>query len=185
MAYAARGCRHALLLLLLLQLRSVAPYETSVPPADPEEEEKGLQANAPKGGSKPRVPAGHHAADYCRACLHVVNELSESLLPELEKLTAKVEDVPKSQRYRRAAHFGNVDEKAEQQLERACSQMVVETSPVLKRSCTHIIEEHSETLVAAIAGAMALACARYARCPLKRMLVDPGVIPRRVPSMQR
>jgi uncharacterized membrane protein YfcA len=40
-------------------------------------------------------------------------------------------------------------------------------------------------IVAAIAGAMAFACARYARCPLKRMLVDPGVIPRRVPSMQR
>jgi len=40
-------------------------------------------------------------------------------------------------------------------------------------------------IVAAIAGAMAFACARYARCPLKRMLVDPGVIPRRVPSLQR
>ena len=40
-------------------------------------------------------------------------------------------------------------------------------------------------IVAAIAGAMAFACARYARCPLKRMLVDPGVIPRRVPSEQR
>jgi uncharacterized membrane protein YfcA len=41
------------------------------------------------------------------------------------------------------------------------------------------------TIVAAIAGGMAFACARYARCPLKRMLVDPGVIPRRVPSTQR
>ena len=40
-------------------------------------------------------------------------------------------------------------------------------------------------IVAAIAGAIAFACARYARCPLKRMLVDPGVIPRRVPSTQR
>ena len=40
-------------------------------------------------------------------------------------------------------------------------------------------------IVAAIAGAMAFACARYARCPLKRMLVDPGAIPRRVPSEQR
>ena len=40
-------------------------------------------------------------------------------------------------------------------------------------------------IVAAIAGAMAFACARYARCPLKRILVDPGVIPRRVPSVQR
>ena len=40
-------------------------------------------------------------------------------------------------------------------------------------------------IVAAIAGAMAFACARYQRCPLKRILFDAGVIPRRVPSMQR
>ena len=40
-------------------------------------------------------------------------------------------------------------------------------------------------IVAAIAGAMSFACARYERCPLKRMLVDPGVIPRRVLSGQR
>jgi uncharacterized protein len=40
-------------------------------------------------------------------------------------------------------------------------------------------------IVAAIAGAMAFACARYQRCPLKWMLVDPGAIPRRVLSGQR
>jgi uncharacterized membrane protein YfcA len=40
-------------------------------------------------------------------------------------------------------------------------------------------------IVAAIAGAMSFACARYERCPLKRMLVDPGAIPRRVLSGQR
>ena len=41
-------------------------------------------------------------------------------------------------------------------------------------------------IVAAIAGGMAFMCARYARCPLRRMLIDPGTaIPRRVPSVQR
>lgn len=39
-------------------------------------------------------------------------------------------------------------------------------------------------IVAAIAGGMAFMCARYARCPLRKILVDPGVIPRRVPSNQ-
>ena len=39
-------------------------------------------------------------------------------------------------------------------------------------------------VVAAIAGGMAFMCAHYARCPLRKILVDPGVIPRRVPSRQ-
>lgn len=40
-------------------------------------------------------------------------------------------------------------------------------------------------IVAAIAGGMAFMCAHYARCPLRKILVDPGVIPRRVPLPQR
>jgi uncharacterized membrane protein YfcA len=40
-------------------------------------------------------------------------------------------------------------------------------------------------IVAAIAGAMAFMCAYYARCPLKKILIDPGAIPRRVPLSQR
>lgn len=40
-------------------------------------------------------------------------------------------------------------------------------------------------IVAAIAGAMAFMCAHYARCPLKKILIDPGAIPRRVPLSQR
>jgi len=40
-------------------------------------------------------------------------------------------------------------------------------------------------VVAAIAGGMAFMCARYARCPLRKILVDPGAIPRRVPLAQR
>ena len=40
-------------------------------------------------------------------------------------------------------------------------------------------------IVAAIAGGMAFLCARYARCPLRKILVDPGAIPRRVPLSQR
>ena len=40
-------------------------------------------------------------------------------------------------------------------------------------------------IVAAIAGGMAFMCAHYERCPLKKVLVDPGAIPRRVPLTQR
>lgn len=40
-------------------------------------------------------------------------------------------------------------------------------------------------IVAAIAGGMAFMCARYARCPLRKILVDPGAIPRRVSLAQR
>ena len=40
-------------------------------------------------------------------------------------------------------------------------------------------------IVASIAGAMAFMCAYYARCPLRKILVDPGVIPRRVPFKER
>ncbi|MGI9124213.1 MAG: sulfite exporter TauE/SafE family protein [Mycobacterium sp.] len=40
-------------------------------------------------------------------------------------------------------------------------------------------------IVAAIAGGMAFMCARYARCPLRKILVDPGAIPRRVPLSHR
>ncbi|HPX35211.1 MAG TPA: sulfite exporter TauE/SafE family protein [Mycobacterium sp.] len=40
-------------------------------------------------------------------------------------------------------------------------------------------------IVAAVAGGMAFMCARYARCPLRKVLVDPGAIPRRVPLSQR
>ncbi len=40
-------------------------------------------------------------------------------------------------------------------------------------------------VVAAIAGGMAFMCSHYARCPLRKVLVDPGAIPRRVPSAQR
>jgi uncharacterized membrane protein YfcA len=40
-------------------------------------------------------------------------------------------------------------------------------------------------IVATIAGGMAFMCARYARCPLRKVLVDPGAIPRRVPLVQR
>ena len=40
-------------------------------------------------------------------------------------------------------------------------------------------------IVAAIAGGMAFMCARYARCPLRKVLVDPGAIPHRVPSNQQ
>lgn len=36
-------------------------------------------------------------------------------------------------------------------------------------------------IVAAVAGGMAFMCAHYARCPLRKILIDPGVIPRRVP----
>jgi len=36
-------------------------------------------------------------------------------------------------------------------------------------------------IVAAVAGSMAFVCARYARCPLRKILVDPGMIPPRVP----
>ena len=36
-------------------------------------------------------------------------------------------------------------------------------------------------IVAAIAGAMAFLCAHYARCPLRRILIDPGAIPLPVP----
>lgn len=37
-------------------------------------------------------------------------------------------------------------------------------------------------IVAAVAGGMAFMCAHYPRCPLRRILVDPGVIPLPVPS---
>lgn len=37
-------------------------------------------------------------------------------------------------------------------------------------------------IVGVIAGGMAFMCARYARCPLRKVLVDPGAIPHRVPS---
>ena len=40
-------------------------------------------------------------------------------------------------------------------------------------------------IVASIAGSMAFMCAYYARCPLRKVLIDPGAIPRRVPSIQR
>lgn len=40
-------------------------------------------------------------------------------------------------------------------------------------------------IVAAIAGGMAFMCSHYARCPLRKVLVDPGAIPRRVPLSQR
>ena len=40
-------------------------------------------------------------------------------------------------------------------------------------------------IVAAVAGLMAFMCARYARCPLRKVLVDPGAIPRRVPLGQQ
>jgi uncharacterized membrane protein YfcA len=36
-------------------------------------------------------------------------------------------------------------------------------------------------IVAAIAGGMAFMCAHYERCPLRKVLIDPGAIPRRVP----
>jgi uncharacterized membrane protein YfcA len=40
-------------------------------------------------------------------------------------------------------------------------------------------------IVAAIAGGMAFMCAHYARCPLRKVLIDPGVVPRAVPVNQR
>lgn len=40
-------------------------------------------------------------------------------------------------------------------------------------------------IVAAIAGGLAFLCSHYARCPLRKILVDPGAIPRRVPLAQR
>lgn len=40
-------------------------------------------------------------------------------------------------------------------------------------------------IVAAIAGGMAYMCAHYARCPLRKILIDPGAIPHRVPLNQR
>lgn len=40
-------------------------------------------------------------------------------------------------------------------------------------------------IVAAIAGGMAYMCAHYARCPLRKVLIDPGAIPHRVPLNQR
>ncbi len=39
-------------------------------------------------------------------------------------------------------------------------------------------------IVAALAGGMAFMCSHYARCPLRKVLVDPGAIPRRVPSIR-
>lgn len=40
-------------------------------------------------------------------------------------------------------------------------------------------------IVAAIAGGMAFMCARYARCPLRKVLIDPGVVSRALPLSQR
>jgi len=40
-------------------------------------------------------------------------------------------------------------------------------------------------IVATIAGGMAFMCAHYARCPLRKVLIDPGAIPRSVPLNQR
>ena len=40
-------------------------------------------------------------------------------------------------------------------------------------------------IVAALAGGMAFLCARYDRCPLRKVLVDPGAIPHGVPLVQR
>lgn len=40
-------------------------------------------------------------------------------------------------------------------------------------------------IVAAIAGGMAFMCSHWDRCPLRKVLVDPGAIPRRVPLGQR
>ena len=40
-------------------------------------------------------------------------------------------------------------------------------------------------IVAAIAGGTAFMCAHYERCPLRKVLVDPGAIPHRVPLIQR
>lgn len=40
-------------------------------------------------------------------------------------------------------------------------------------------------IVAVLAGSMAFVCVRYARCPLRKFLVDPGLIPPRVPLAQR
>lgn len=40
-------------------------------------------------------------------------------------------------------------------------------------------------IVATLAGGMAFLCARYDRCPLRKVLVDPGAIPHGVPLVQR
>ena len=60
--------------------------------------------------AKPRVPSGHDDYDYCRSCLHIVNELHTELLPKLQQHADQLSRVPEDQRYRKSLKLGEVEE---------------------------------------------------------------------------
>ena len=112
-------------------------FETSAPPE-----------KSPVTG--PRIPAGYNGDDYCRACLHMVNELQSDLVPRLKQREEKLNTMPAGQRHRKSMHFGEVDAMAEESLEASCKTMLVQSSPGLRRACSHIVEEHGENLASAL-----------------------------------
>ena len=63
--------------------------------------------------------------------------------------------------------------------------LVLAMAAVVLAREAHIWIGVAVAIVAAIAGGLAFLCSHYARCPLRKILVEPGAIPRRVALAQR
>lgn len=113
-------------------------------------DDEAAAAPSKKSKSKARVPSGHDAEDYCRTCLYMANELTLSLVPDLQAHAEKLRGLPFAQKNRKAAHYGEVDEIVEQHIERSCQTIGIDNNPLLRRACKHITEEHLETLIGAL-----------------------------------
>lgn len=98
----------------------------------------------------PRVPKGHDAENYCRACLHFSDNALAVLVPQLEHEMGRRDEVPEAQRYRRSTRTGIIDDLVDAHVEQGCNTLTIRGSRTLKASCDRLVEDRGEELALAI-----------------------------------
>ena len=88
------------------------------------------------------MPPNIDQVDYCKTCLHMVNDIEKRLLPKLIQTAAKRDATNK--KYQKSLTFGDVDDLIDTAVEDSCKAFEIWNSIKMRKSCTHIVENVGE-----------------------------------------
>jgi hypothetical protein len=103
------------------------------------------------GAAEPKVPSFSDEVSHCAACLHFVNRLHKTLLPQLElEDAARREAEAAGQRYKRSGRMGAVDDLVDEMVSGGCNSLEIHSDVVMRTSCEHLVEEYGDELQSAL-----------------------------------
>ncbi len=97
------------------------------------------------------LATGAPDATGCRACLQVVNDIVQEVLPAFAHERSKRRRASDSGKvYQESARVGELDELLDAHLESGCRKLHYATDPSLKSACVSLLDTHAEDMSAAL-----------------------------------